>query len=302
MKAIQITLDDALLARLDADEEVQRDGRSAVLRRAADEYLRRRRKRSIAESVRPWLRPCPRSARARELGARGRMARAVNRGEIWTYRFKAPDKRRPVLVLSRQEVIPLLHTVMVAPVTSTRRGLPSEVPRRHEGRLEDRLCRQSGSRADGRARQTRLVRWRARRCADAARVSRPRDRDGLCGLTLRTLCSPLVTLPIAWIGSLSAFSAGRARISLPAGTIFAAEVTSDNGTFAVGTVRELFKIAAVGSRSTFDVTSAGQRFLVNTRVTEPQRSAPTPITVAVNWASEQKNWCCRPRRTCPKWK
>jgi metal-responsive CopG/Arc/MetJ family transcriptional regulator len=50
MRAIQITLDDALLARLDADEEVQRDGRSAVLRRAADEYLRRRRRRSIAES------------------------------------------------------------------------------------------------------------------------------------------------------------------------------------------------------------------------------------------------------------
>ena len=55
------------------------------------------------------------------------MARTVNRGEIWTYRFKTPDKRRPVVVLSRQEVIPLLHTVMVAPVTSTRRGAPSEV-------------------------------------------------------------------------------------------------------------------------------------------------------------------------------
>jgi metal-responsive CopG/Arc/MetJ family transcriptional regulator len=49
MKAIQITLDDALLARLDADVEVQRDGRSAVIRRAADEYLRRRRKRAIAD-------------------------------------------------------------------------------------------------------------------------------------------------------------------------------------------------------------------------------------------------------------
>lgn len=48
MKAIQITLDDALLARLDADEEVRREGRSAVLRRAADEYLRKRRKRAIA--------------------------------------------------------------------------------------------------------------------------------------------------------------------------------------------------------------------------------------------------------------
>ena len=42
-------------------------------------------------------------------------------------RFKSPDKRRPVHVLSRSEVIPLLHTVMVAPVTSTRRGSPGEV-------------------------------------------------------------------------------------------------------------------------------------------------------------------------------
>ena len=55
------------------------------------------------------------------------MARRVARGEIWSYRFKSPDKRRPVLVLTRPEVIPLLQTVMVAPVTSTRRGAPSEV-------------------------------------------------------------------------------------------------------------------------------------------------------------------------------
>jgi len=55
------------------------------------------------------------------------MARRIARGEIWTYRFKAPDKRRPVLVVSRPDVIPLLHTVMVAPITSTRRGAPSEV-------------------------------------------------------------------------------------------------------------------------------------------------------------------------------
>ena len=56
------------------------------------------------------------------------MAREVRRGEIWRYRFKAPDKLRPVVVLSRPEVIGLLHTVMVAPVTSTVRGAPSEVP------------------------------------------------------------------------------------------------------------------------------------------------------------------------------
>jgi mRNA interferase MazF len=55
------------------------------------------------------------------------MAREVNPGEVWRYRFGAPDKKRPVLVLSRQEVIGLLHTVMVAPITSTIRGAPGEV-------------------------------------------------------------------------------------------------------------------------------------------------------------------------------
>lgn len=55
------------------------------------------------------------------------MAREINRGEVWRYRFVAPDKIRPVLVLTRQEVIGLLHTVMVAPITSAIRGAPSEV-------------------------------------------------------------------------------------------------------------------------------------------------------------------------------
>lgn len=52
MKAIQVTLDERLLAELDADDEVKRDGRSAVLRRAAAEYLRRKRRASIAEAYR----------------------------------------------------------------------------------------------------------------------------------------------------------------------------------------------------------------------------------------------------------
>lgn len=55
------------------------------------------------------------------------MARRVGRGEVWTYEFRKPDKRRPVVVLSRPEAIAVLHTVMVAPVTSTIRGIPSEV-------------------------------------------------------------------------------------------------------------------------------------------------------------------------------
>ena len=55
------------------------------------------------------------------------MAREIDRGQIWMYTFRPPDKRRPVLVLTRPEVISLLHTVTVAPVTSTVRGAPSEV-------------------------------------------------------------------------------------------------------------------------------------------------------------------------------
>lgn len=55
------------------------------------------------------------------------MARGVSRGQIRLCTFQPPDKRRPVLVLTREEVISLLNTVMVAPITSAVRGAPSEV-------------------------------------------------------------------------------------------------------------------------------------------------------------------------------
>ena len=55
------------------------------------------------------------------------MARLIRRGEIWTYDFRAPDKRRPVLIVTRNEAIEFLHSVMVAPITSTIRGLDSEL-------------------------------------------------------------------------------------------------------------------------------------------------------------------------------
>lgn len=55
------------------------------------------------------------------------MARQVARGDIWLYRFAAPDKRRPVLVLSRPAALAHLRTAIVAPITSTIHGLPSEL-------------------------------------------------------------------------------------------------------------------------------------------------------------------------------
>lgn len=55
------------------------------------------------------------------------MAERLSRGEIWLLHRPRPDKRRPVVVLSRPSLIPLLHTVTVAAVTSTLRGSPTEV-------------------------------------------------------------------------------------------------------------------------------------------------------------------------------
>jgi metal-responsive CopG/Arc/MetJ family transcriptional regulator len=52
MKAIQVVLDEDLLARLDASEEVKAEGRSAVLRRAAAEYLARRHREAISDQYR----------------------------------------------------------------------------------------------------------------------------------------------------------------------------------------------------------------------------------------------------------
>jgi mRNA interferase MazF len=51
----------------------------------------------------------------------------MKRGEIRWYKFKAPDKKRPILILTRDSVLEYLGEVTVAPITSTVRDIPSEV-------------------------------------------------------------------------------------------------------------------------------------------------------------------------------
>ena len=55
------------------------------------------------------------------------MARGLSRGDVWLHRFSGPDKRRPVLVLSRPDALEVMQSVIVAGITSTIRGLPTEV-------------------------------------------------------------------------------------------------------------------------------------------------------------------------------
>jgi mRNA interferase MazF len=47
-------------------------------------------------------------------------------GEIWW--AEAEDQRRPVLIVTRSEAVPVLTWIVVAPVTRTIRGIPTEVP------------------------------------------------------------------------------------------------------------------------------------------------------------------------------
>lgn len=55
------------------------------------------------------------------------MGAAVTQGDVYWYTFKEPDKRRPVLILTRSSAIPFLTSLTIAPITSTIRSIPTEV-------------------------------------------------------------------------------------------------------------------------------------------------------------------------------
>lgn len=67
------------------------------------------------------------AARIHNPGTRPRVGGSVRRGEVRWYRFGRPDKKRPVVVLTRDSVLGILGEVTVAPVTGTIRDIPSEV-------------------------------------------------------------------------------------------------------------------------------------------------------------------------------
>ncbi len=62
----------------------------------------------------------------------------MTRGDMRWYQFTRPDKKRPVLILTRDSILPYLGEVTVAPITSTVRDIPSEVA----------LCRDDGMHCD----------------------------------------------------------------------------------------------------------------------------------------------------------
>jgi mRNA interferase MazF len=62
----------------------------------------------------------------------------MRRGEVRWYKFSPPDKKRPVVILTRDAILEYLGDVTVAPVTSTIRDIPSEVRLyKEDGMIQD---------------------------------------------------------------------------------------------------------------------------------------------------------------------
>jgi mRNA interferase MazF len=70
----------------------------------------------------------------------------IARGDIRWFRFASPDKRRPVLVLGRPDVLASLSQIPVVPLSTQIRGLPWEIALGQKTGCPRRACSsQSGS-------------------------------------------------------------------------------------------------------------------------------------------------------------
>jgi len=63
----------------------------------------------------------------------------VSRGEVWWYEHPRAG-RRPFLILTRDEAIPVLTQVLAVPATRTIRDIPTEVPLDETDGMPDRCC------------------------------------------------------------------------------------------------------------------------------------------------------------------
>ena len=63
----------------------------------------------------------------------------VSRGEIWWYEHPRSG-RRPFLILTRDEALPVLNQVLGVPATRTVRGIPTEVALDESDGMPARCC------------------------------------------------------------------------------------------------------------------------------------------------------------------
>ena len=61
------------------------------------------------------------------MAGRTGLGRTMRQADVCWYTFRAPDKRRPVLIVTRNSAITYLTSLTVAQITTTIRNVPSEV-------------------------------------------------------------------------------------------------------------------------------------------------------------------------------
>lgn len=146
---------------------------------------RHRRRLSTPTPRRVGARCCCRVVAGRD---RGR-AVVIARGEVWW--GELPDVgRRLFLVMTRSAAIPVLRSVLAAPITRNVREIPTEVPlTRADGMPDDCAARvrQASGRTQGTSRRTRL---HSERRAIARSMHRPPSRHRLLSHVLSRLRRP----------------------------------------------------------------------------------------------------------------
>lgn len=104
----------------------------------------------------------------------------VRRGEVWWYEHPRAG-RRPFLILTRDEALPVLIQVLAVPATRTVRDIPTEVL----------LGRTDGMPSSCALTLDNLATIRPALCTERITRLSPQRMQEVCGaLTLATACSP----------------------------------------------------------------------------------------------------------------
>ena len=127
MKIIQVVMDSELLEATNGAAKRARVNRSSLIRGPSRAFKTPSCARGRGSRSAGLPQPSRRGGRRWGVGTGGIVAGLIGRGEVRLYRFPRPDKQRPVVVLTRDSAIGYLSAVTVAPITSTIRGVPSEV-------------------------------------------------------------------------------------------------------------------------------------------------------------------------------
>ncbi len=132
--------------------------------------------------------------------------------------------------------------------------------------------------------ETPFAELRAKFSPDGRWIAYMSDRSGTLEVYVTSFPKPREEVRISAAGGRSPRWHGNSReiyYLAPDNKVMAVEVDGSTSEFKVGKATSLFEVSFAGTRSQYDVTEDGQRFVVNAL---PRAASQEPITVVLNWA------------------